>query len=126
MSATNTFLKLAPYISLAISSIAIVYESRKAGKDWGDTLADVLTFLKNREVMTASGYAPELVDQITEFSVAVESSAASKAKVEEVLHAPATTGTGLKVGSLNGKPIYLENVLGVGSALAGVIGAFRK
>lgn len=119
---TNTILSITPYLVLALTMFMTVVSARREGKSWSDAFAACLEIAKDKQKLEASGYKPEMIDSITETSVAIEDSVNAKAKAEEVLH---SESQGIKVGSINGKPIYLGNVLGVGSALAGIFGALR-
>lgn len=121
----NTVLLILPWIILILTLIRNGYASRKAGKSWEETITILLNTLKDEEKMTADGgFSGDALTKAKEVAAVIGAGKEAQAKAEEALSQGREKD--IKVGSINGKPIYLGNVLGIGSALSGVIRGFRK
>jgi multidrug efflux pump subunit AcrB len=66
-----------------------------------------------------------LVEKVGAVSEALQVSAEAKKKVETILKEGREVDD-LKIASINGKPIYLGDIAGIGSTLAAAINRIRK
>lgn len=121
----NTVLLILPWIILLVTVIRNAYASRKAGKSWEETFTIIINTLKDEDKMIAGGFSPDALAKAKEIGAVIGAGKEAQAKAEEALTQGKETSD-IKIGSLNGKPIYLGSALGIGSALAGVVNGFRK
>lgn len=107
--------------SVLISVLTVVLAFLKARTD-GKTMAEALTLainvLKVEDKMTPDGkFKAELVEKTEIAAKALQVGAEAKQKVQEELTKGQHEGD-LKIGSIKGRPIYVGQVLGIGSSLA--------
>lgn len=107
-------------ITIVISAIKL----RRSGKSWEETFTIIVNTLKDEQKMVDGGFSADTIQKAKDVANVIGAGSEAQKKVEEVL----TQGKeqDVKIGSINGKPIYLGNALGIGSALAGIIKGFRK
>lgn len=121
----DTVLAALPWVILLLTIIRNVWASRRAGKSWEETMTIIVNTLKDEQKMVDGNFSPDALAKAKEISAVIGAGKEAQAKAEEVLSQGKETND-IKIGSINGKPIYLGSALGLGSALAGIAKGFRK
>lgn len=120
----NLIMTLLPWLVSLVTLIISVIKLRKSGKTWEETFAILVNTLKDEKKMVEGGFSKDAVAKAQEVAKILGAGQEAEKKVQEIL----TKGKeqDIKIGSINGKPIYLGKALGIGSALAAIVKGFRK
>jgi hypothetical protein len=113
-----------PWIVTLATIVINMIKNRRAGKTWEESFTILINTLKDEAKMKDGGFSKDAVDKANAVAKVIGAGKDAQDKVEAAL----TEGKeqDIKIGSINGKPIYLGNALGIGSALAGILKGFRK
>jgi len=113
-----------PWIVTLATIIINMIKNRRAGKTWEESFTILINTLKDEAKMKDGGFSKDAVDKAKAVAQVIGAGKDAQDKVEAAL----TQGKeqDIKIGSINGKPIYLGNALGIGSALASILKGFRK
>ena len=113
-------LKVIPWVVFLLTLIERFAFARKAGKSAAEALMVLLNTLKVEDKMLPDGtFSPKLVEKVAQVSKTLEVGSDAKKKVQELIKSGAHQD--IKIGSINGKPIYLGQIggiLGIGGTLA--------
>ena len=120
---TDKILEYLPLIITITSTIYYFLKARKAGKTMAEALHVAINTLKVEDKMEAGAFKAELVDKVEAVSQALNVSNEAKQQVTKVLNSGHELD--IKLGSIKGKPIYLGDVTGIGSALAAALQKIR-
>ena len=120
----NLIMTLLPWLVSLLTLIISAIKLRKSGKTWEETFAILVNTLKDEKKMVEGGFSKDAVAKAQEVAKILGTGQEAEKKVQEIL----TKGKeqDIKIGSINGKPIYLGKALGIRSALAAVVKGFRK
>jgi len=124
-SRLDTFLLILPWLISGLSILFSFLKAKKDGKTWAEALHVAVNTLKVEDKMVDGSFKPELVEKVGVVSEALQVSAEAKAKVETILKEGKEVDD-IKIASIKGKPIYLGDIAGIGSALAAAINRIRK
>lgn len=114
-----------PWIITALTAIFSVIKAKRDGKTWIEALNVAVNTLKVEEKMENGAFKPELVQKVSAVSEALQVSNEAKEKVERILKEGREVDD-IKIASIKGKPIYLGDIAGIGSALAAAIKRIRQ
>jgi uncharacterized membrane protein (DUF485 family) len=114
-----------PWVISALSIVFAFIKAKRDGKTWSEALHVAVNTLKVEDKMQNGAFKPELVEKVGAVSEALQVSKEAKEKVEQVLKEGREVDD-IKIASINGKPIYLGNIAGIGSTLAAAINRIRK
>lgn len=120
----NLIMTLLPWLVSLVTLIISIIKLRKSGKTWEETFTIIVNTLKDEQKMVDGGFSADTIAKAKDVANVIGAGSEAQKKVEEVL----TQGKeqDIKIGSINGKPIYLGSALGIGSALASIANQFRK
>lgn len=121
----DTLMIVLPWLISAMSLIFSFIKAKRDGKTWAEALSVAVNTLKVEDKMVDGSFKPELVEKVGAVSEALQVSAEAKKKVETILKEGREVDD-LKIASINGKPIYLGDIAGIGSTLAAAINRIRK
>lgn len=109
-------------IALFIFAIGVLLKARRDGKSWKNALIIAVNTLKDEDKMEGGGtiISQDAIDKARNVANEMDAGLAAIKKVEEIIN-NANTQKGIKLGSLKGKPIYLEDAVGIWSLLRGFI-----
>lgn len=124
-SKLDTFLLVLPWLISGFSILFSFLKAKKDGKTWAEALHIAVNTLKVEDKMQDGAFKPELIEKVAVVSEALQVSAEAKAKVETILKEGREVDD-IKIASINGKPIYLGDIAGIGSTLAAAINRIRK
>jgi hypothetical protein len=114
-----------PWLISALSLVFAFIKAKRDGKTWAEALHVAVNTLKVEDKMQDGAFKPELVEKVGAVSEALEVSNEAKEKVEKILKEGKEVDD-IKIASINGKPIYLGDIAGIGSTLAAAINRIRK
>lgn len=120
----DLILTLLPWCVSLITIVISAIKLRRSGKSWAETYTIIVNTLKDEQKMVDGGFSADTIQKAKDVANVIGAGSEAQKKVEEVL----TQGKeqDIKIGSINGKPIYLGSALGIGSALASIANQFRK
>lgn len=121
----DTFLLVLPWLISGLSILFSFLKAKKDGKTWAEALHVAVNTLKVEDKMVNGAFKPELVEKVGAVSEALQVSTEAKQKVEQILKEGREVDD-IKIASINGKPIYLGDIAGIGSTLAAAINRIRK
>lgn len=124
-SKLDTFLMVLPWLISGLSILFSFLKAKKDGKTWAEALHVAVNTLKVEDKMVNGAFKPELVEKVGAVSEALQVSTEAKQKVEQILKEGREVDD-IKIASINGKPIYLGDIAGIGSTLAAAINRIRK
>jgi len=124
-SKLDTFLMVLPWLISGLSILFSFLKAKRDGKTWAEALHIAVNTLKVEDKMQDGAFKPELIEKVAVVSEALQVSAEAKAKVETILKEGREVDD-IKIASINGKPIYLGDIAGIGSTLAAAINRIRK
>ena len=124
-SKLDTFLLVLPWLISGLSILFSFLKAKKDGKTWAEALHVAVNTLKVEDKMVNGAFKPELVEKVGAVSEALQVSTEAKQKVEQILKEGREVDD-IKIASINGKPIYLGDIAGIGSTLAAAINRIRK
>ncbi len=124
-SRLDTFLLVLPWLISGLSILFSFLKAKKDGKTWAEALHVAVNTLKVEDKMVNGAFKPELVEKVGAVSEALQVSTEAKQKVEQILKEGREVDD-IKIASINGKPIYLGDIAGIGSTLAAAINRIRK
>jgi hypothetical protein len=124
-SKLDTFLLVLPWLISGLSILFSFLKAKKDGKTWAEALHIAVNTLKVEDKMQDGAFKPELIEKVAVVSEALQVSAEAKAKVETILKEGREVDD-IKLASINGKPIYLGDIAGIGSTLAAALNRIRK
>jgi hypothetical protein len=108
----------------AISAAVVLYKSLKADKDIAEAVTLAVNVLKVEDKMLPNGkFSTELTAKVASAADALQVGAKAKQQVTDIINTGHTAD--LKIASINGKPIYLGSVLGIGAGLAAALRRIR-
>jgi hypothetical protein len=121
----QALLALISYVIIpAISAAVVFYKSMKADKDIAEAVTLAVNVLKVEDKMQPNGKFPEaLTAKVASAADALQVGAKAKQQVTDIINSGHTAD--LKIASINGKPIYLGSVLGIGAGLAAALRRLR-
>ncbi len=125
VSKLDTFLAWLPWLITALTALFSLIKAKKDGKTWIEALNVAVNTLKVEEKMENGAFKPELVQKVSAVSEALQVSNEAKEKVERILKEGREVDD-IKIASIKGKPIYLGDIAGIGSALAAAIKRIRQ
>jgi hypothetical protein len=125
VSKLDTFLAYLPWIITAITAVFSLVKAKKDGKTWIEALNVAVNTLKVEDKMENGAFKPELVQKVSAVSEALQVSNEAKEKVERILKEGREVND-IRIASIKGKPIYLGDITGIGSALAAAIKRIRQ
>lgn len=125
VSKLDTFLAYLPWLITALTAVFSLIKAKKDGKTWIEALNVAVNTLKVEEKMENGAFKPELVQKVSAVSEALQVSNEAKEKVERILKEGREVDD-IKIASIKGKPIYLCDIAGIGSALAAAIKRIRQ
>ena len=125
VSKLDTFLAYLPWLITALTAVFSLVKAKKDGKTWIEALNVAVNTLKVEEKMENGAFKPELVQKVSAVSEALQVSNEAKEKVERILKEGREVDD-IKIASIKGKPIYLGDITGIGSALAAAIKRIRQ
>ena len=125
VSKLDTFLAWLPWLITALTALFSLIKAKKDGKTWIEALNVAVNTLKVEEKMENGAFKPELVQKVSAVSEALQVSNEAKEKVERILKEGREVND-IKIASIKGKPIYLGDITGIGSALAAAIKRIRQ
>ena len=125
VSKLDTFLAWLPWLITALTALFSLIKAKKDGKTWIEALNVAVNTLKVEEKMENGAFKPELVQKVSAVSEALQVSNEAKEKVERILKEGREVDD-IKIASIKGKPIYLGDITGIGSALAAAIKRIRQ
>lgn len=120
----DNVLTILGYLISAATFLAAFLRERQNKKTAAEALTLAINTLKVEDKMPGGSFSPALVAKVSAAAEALQVGEAAKAEVVKVL-AEGQHVNDLKIGSINGKPIYLGSALGIGSALAAAIRKLR-
>ncbi len=121
----DTFLMVLPWLISGLSILFSFLKAKKDGKTWAEALHVAVNTLKVEDKMINGAFKPELVEKVGAVSEALQVSTEAKQKVEQILKEGREVDD-IKIASINGKPIYLGDIAGIGSTLAAALNRIRK
>lgn len=119
----ENFIAILPWVAAVASFIYNVYQYRKAGKTLAEAVTLTINTMKVEDKMTDGAFKSELIQKAEAAAEVLQVSKEVKNKVQTVLKEGREMD--IKLGSINGKKIYLGDVAGIGSALAAALGRLR-
>ena len=125
VSKLDTFLAWLPWAITVLTALFSLAKAKKDGKTWIEALNVAVNTLKVEEKMENGAFKPELVQKVSAVSEALQVSNEAKEKVERILKEGREVND-IKIASIKGKPIYLGDIAGIGSALAAAIKRIRQ
>lgn len=125
VSKLDTFLAWLPWAITVLTALFSLAKAKKDGKTWIEALNVAVNTLKVEEKMENGAFKPELVQKVSAVSEALQVSNEAKEKVERILKEGREVDD-IKIASIKGKPIYLGDIAGIGSALAAAIKRIRQ
>lgn len=115
-----------PWLITILTVFLALIKAKRDGKTWMEALHVAVNTLKVEDKMIDGEFKEELVSKAGKVSEALQVSKEAKEKVEQVLKEGREVKGGIKLASINGQPIYLADVAGVGSALSAALQRLRK
>lgn len=112
-----------PWVLTALSFLYAFFKAKKAGKTTAEAITLAINTLKVEDKMADGTFKPELIQKVEAAAEVLQVSKEAKDKVQTVLREGREMD--IKLGSINGKKIYLGDVTGIGSALAAALGRLR-
>lgn len=106
----------APYAITAISLLFTFAREIKAGKTLQDAVLIVTNTLKDEAKMEQGKFSYATIGKVEKVATVINAGADAKAAVTSALTNGGHEGD-IKVGSVNGKPIYIGQVVTTGTAL---------
>ena len=117
----------AAFYILSVGSVLVSAIKQKLSAQ--EAILLVVNTLKNEEQMHAGGevFKQDTIAKVDKVASAMSAGSTAVEQVKAALVTPAgvTIPGDIKLGSLNGKPIYLSNVTGVGSTLAAALSVLK-
>lgn len=108
------------FVVMAIPLFYSIVHAAKARIDGKITTREaimlVINTLKDEAKMTDNAFHDATLQKIDKVAQAASTGASAVAEVKQVI-GDVNRQNGIKVGSLNGKPVYLDQVVGIGSSL---------
>ena len=109
---------IVPWLISILTIVVAVIKARRAGKTWDETLTVVINSLKVEEKMHNGSFKPDMIDKAAVVAQAIGVSQEAAKKAQEALKGKEQD---IKIGSINGKPIYLGNAIQVGAVVGGLL-----
>jgi len=110
---------------MVISWFMAFLKAKKDKKTLAESVNLAFNTLKVEDKMNAGIFSPALVKKAEAAAAVLQVGADAKQAVTSALKEGQTIPNDLKIGSINGQPIYLGSIMGVGSALAAALRKIR-
>lgn len=109
-------------VIITVATIVMsVLKSKKEGKTLGEALTLLVNVLKVEDKMTPDGkFKQDLIDKTQVAAEALKVGQEAKDQVTKIISNGEHAGD-IKVASIKGKPIYVGDIVGIGSSLAGAL-----
>ena len=111
----NTIIENWDAILIAMTGLGLFLKEQKKGKNVSDALMIAINTLKDESKMDKDGHEFKIVETMEkaeQVAEVMESKGSGLQKFEETLEI-INTRKGIKIGSHKGKPIYLEDAIGI-------------
>lgn len=112
----DTIILWAPYVVTLVTILLSVAKSIRAGKTLQDAILIVANTLKDENKMESGKFSDATIAKVERVAGVISAGAEAETTVKKVLTGGAHTND-VKVGSVNGKPIYIGQVVTTGAAL---------
>lgn len=106
----------APYVITLVTILLSAVKSIKAGKTLEESVLLVVNTLKDENKMQDGKFSQATIDKVERVATVISAGAEAQEKVKAVL-VNGEHSDDVKIGSVNGKPLYIGQVVTTGSAL---------
>ena len=110
---------------MVVSWLMAFLKAKKDKKTLAESVNLAFNTLKVEDKMNAGIFSPALVKKAEAAAEVLQVGQEAKNAVTSALKDGQTVPNDLKIGSINGQPIYLGSIMGVGSALAAALRKLR-
>ena len=112
-------------VGMIISWLMAFLKDKKDKKTLAESVTLAFNTLKVEDKMNAGAFSTALVKKAEAAAEVLQVGQEAKNAVTSALRDGQTVPNDLKIGSINGQPIYLGSIMGVGSALAAALRKLR-